>query len=94
MLSPNLWMSEGRRPSHIRLGMVRLWASNDMDCGNTRAHTNTNTAAHIHREETALCVQFIVKKNNMSAETQLYFKRFHTTISEDVMIRHRSKILQ
>lgn len=76
MLSPNLWMSEGRRPSHIRLGMVRLWASNDMDCGNTRAHTNTNTAAHIHREETALCVQFIVKKKPCQQRHNFILKGF------------------
>lgn len=54
MLSPNLWRSEGRRPSHITLGTVRLWASNDMACGKTIVHTNiytrpvTKTNTHTH----------------------------------------------
>lgn len=46
MWSPNLRRSEGRRPSHITLGTVRLWASNDMACGKKqRAHKHTHTHA-------------------------------------------------
>lgn len=48
MLSPNLWRSEGRRPSHITLGTVRLWASNDMACGKTHAHTQKHSHTHTH----------------------------------------------
>ena len=43
MLSPNLCRSEGRRPSHITLGTVRLWASNDIACGKTHIHTPSHT---------------------------------------------------
>lgn len=40
-MSPNLCRSDGRRPSHITLGTVRLWASKDMACGDTKLPPHT-----------------------------------------------------
>ena len=53
MVSPNLWRSEGRRPSHITLGTVKLWASNDMACGEREKgciglHTPPQTRMYVH----------------------------------------------
>lgn len=49
MLIPNLWRSEGRRPSHMMLGTVRLRASKDMACGGkkcTQAHRDAKAKPH------------------------------------------------
>lgn len=57
MLIPNLWRSEGRRPSHMMLGTVRLRASKDMACGEKSAHMHTETPrkSHTHKQKMLSC---------------------------------------